>query len=165
MNSAVIVLYESASDSIILTKRTEHLAHHPGEICFPGGRWEEKDNDLYATALRELNEELGIEASRVNLIKKLLPEKTILGSIIHPWLATIPSITPFYANEFEVASLTYVPMVKVKDPKNYQDFLVERNGLQFTSLKFTGHHEFIWGATARIMRQLSSVCFRFGDGA
>lgn len=161
MNSAVIVLYESASDSIILTKRTEHLSHHPGEICFPGGGWEKTDKDLYATALRELHEELGIESSRVSLVEQLLPEETLLGAIIHPWLATISSIIPFHANEFEVSSLIYVPMLKVKDPKNYQEFLVERNGLQFTSLKFIGHDEFIWGATARIMRQL----LRFGDGA
>ena len=92
VHSGVIVLYERSSDSIILTKRSEHLKHHPGEVCFPGGVWENGDANLYATALRELNEELGIEPSRVSLIKELTIERTLLGAIIHAWFASIESI-------------------------------------------------------------------------
>ena len=64
VHSAVLVLHELATDSLVLTKRSNKLRHHPGEICFPGGIWENQDENLYATALRELNEELGIEAKQ-----------------------------------------------------------------------------------------------------
>lgn len=154
-HAGVIVLYETVSDSLILTKRSEHLRRHPGEVCFPGGVWEEGDENFYATALRELNEELGIDSKRITLIKELSREQTLLGSIIHPWLASIDSINPFHINDSEVSTLISVPLSLVKDPKNYEEILIERKGFKFKSWRFTGHSEFIWGATARIMKQLT----------
>ncbi|RUR12808.1 CoA pyrophosphatase [Legionella sp. km772] len=153
-HAGVIVLHEHSTDCLILTKRSEHLRRHPGEVCFPGGVWEEGDENFYATALRELREELGIDSSRVSLIKELTREQTLLGSVIHPWLAAIDSIVPFHINDSEVASLISLPLAVVKNPKNYQEILVERSGFKFKSWQFIGHSEFIWGATARIMRQL-----------
>ena len=93
--AGVVILYEQSTDSLILTKRSIHLRKHPGEICFPGGVWEEGDDNYYYTALRELHEELGIDSSRVTLIKELAEERTLLGSVIHPWLTRIESIEPF----------------------------------------------------------------------
>ncbi len=155
VHAGVIVLQERSSEHLILTKRSEHLRNHPGEICFPGGVWEEGDETFYATALRELKEELGIDSSRVTLIKELDREQTVLGSVIYPWLVSIESINPFHINESEVSSIISVPMFLVQDPKNYQEITMERKGFKFKSCQFTGHPEFIWGATARIMKQLS----------
>ena len=156
-HAGVIVLYEQASKCLILTKRSKHLHNHPNEVCFPGGHWEEHDLSLYATALRELKEELGIPSKRITLRKKLHIEKTLLGSIIHPWLASIELLEPFKINDSEVSSLVQVPLSLVQDPKNYQEISVERGGVQFKSCQFLGHEEFIWGATARIMKQLSLI--------
>lgn len=153
-NSAVIVLYEQESDSLILTKRSDQLRTHPGEICFPGGVWEEGDENYYATALRELNEELGISANRVTLIKELKIEKTLQGSIIHPWLASISSIHPHHLNAQEVVSLISIPMSLAQDPGNYRAFMIERNGRQYKTCEFTANKDWVWGATARIMKQL-----------
>lgn len=153
-NSAVIVLYEQESDSLILTKRSDQLRTHPGEICFPGGVWEEGDENYYATALRELNEELGINANRVTLIKELKIQKTLLGSIIHPWLAGIRSIHPYHLNAQEVVSVISIPMSLVQDPKNYRTFMIERNGRRYKTCEFTANEDWVWGATARIMQQL-----------
>ncbi|KTD11157.1 MutT/nudix family transporter protein [Legionella gratiana] len=153
-NSAVIVLYEQESDSLILTQRSEQLRTHPGEICFPGGLWEEGDENYYATALRELNEELGISADRITLIKKLKTQRTLLGSIIHPWLAGIKSVHPYHLNTHEVVRLISIPMSLVKDSRNYRTFMIERNGRQYKSCEFTGNKDWVWGATARIMKQL-----------
>jgi len=77
--TAVILLHEQETDSLILTRRHENLREHPGEFCFPGGRKDKTDPDLWYTALRELHEELGIEAQRVKQIKALSPEDTLLG--------------------------------------------------------------------------------------
>lgn len=154
--SSVLVLRELCSDSLILTKRNENLRSHPGEICFPGGLQEPGDEDLYATALRELHEELGIASERLTLIKELPQEKTLLGVIINPWLANIESITPYKLNAYEVVKLVSVPLPLVMDPNNYREFTVTHLGKPFQTWQFTPSEEVIWGATARIMRHLAS---------
>jgi 8-oxo-dGTP pyrophosphatase MutT (NUDIX family) len=154
VQAAVIVLHERSTQCLILTKRSPHLRRHPGELCFPGGVWEEQDDSFYATALRELYEELGIESKRLHLIKALTVEHTRLGSIIHPWLARIDLLEPVCINPQEVDSIIRVPISLVKNPNNYEEIIINRDEVQFKSCKFTGHSEFIWGATARIMKQL-----------
>lgn len=153
--SAVMVLHELATDSLVLTKRNSQLRHHPGEICFPGGKKDTDDNSLYATALRELYEELGISADRVTLVKELQMERTLLGTVIQPWLANIQSIKPYQLNAQEVATLVFIPMTLVIDPNNYRDLMVERGGIEFKSCEFIPNDDLVWGATARIMKQLT----------
>lgn len=153
--SAVIVLHEQNTDSIILTKRTKHLRDHPGEVCFPGGRWEPGDTDLWATALRELNEELGIAMHRIELVEKLETEQTLNNVIIHPWLTKIPTIEPYVPNHHEVAEVIMLPMRDVRALSNYKDISINRAGRLVMTCQFTASHYFVWGATARIMRQLS----------
>lgn len=154
--SAVMVLHCHLTDSLILTKRSELLRNHPGEVCFPGGIWEPMDISLYATALRELEEELGIGADRVVLIRELPIERTLLGAVIHPFLASIESIEPYKLNSDEVSELLSVPMSLVINPENYRELAISRYGKQFKSLEFNAGEEFVWGATARIMRHLAS---------
>jgi 8-oxo-dGTP pyrophosphatase MutT (NUDIX family) len=155
--SAVIVLHEQATDSLILTERAAHLRDHPSEICFPGGRWELGDDDLSDTALRELYEELGITKDRIQLIKKLDIEQTINGSIIHPWFATISMLKPYVRNSDEVARVLMLPMQMVNKLTHYNDIVVNRSGMQITTCQFTASQYFIWGATARIMKQLANL--------
>lgn len=156
-HSAVVVLHEQASNSFVLTKRSLHLADHPGEICFPGGRWEANDPSLWFTALRELGEELGIDHSRVKLIKKLKPETTLNGIIIHPWLASLPTLNPLKVNETEVSEVLLLPFMEVKKTENYKEIMVQKNGINIKSCQYVESTHFIWGATARIMRQLTRI--------
>ncbi len=153
--SAVMVLHEQKTDSLILTQRTKHLRYHPGEICFPGGRWEAGDADLLETALRELNEELGIDKHRIGLVEKLIPEQTLNGITIHPWLSEILSIEPCLPNRHEVDQVIMLSMREVRTLSNYKDISIKRAGVMVTTCQFTASHYYIWGATARIMRQLS----------
>lgn len=153
-HSAVIVLYERTTDSLILTQRSDKLHTHPGEICFPGGLWEEEDDNFYITAIRELHEELGVGADRVTLIKELEIETTLLGSIIHPWFASVESVNPYQLNPQEVMRLLSIPMSLVQNSHNYRDIRVERGGLYFKTCEFTANKDWVWGATARIMKQL-----------
>ncbi|MCW8443789.1 CoA pyrophosphatase [Fluoribacter gormanii] len=155
VHSAVVVLYEQLSDSLILTQRSEQLRTHPGEICFPGGIWEEGDDNYCVTALRELQEELGITPERITLIKELNTQKTLLGSIIHPWFASIESVKPYQLNYHEVVRLISIPMVLVQDAKNYKDLIIERAGRRYVTCEFTANKDWVWGATARIMKQLA----------
>lgn len=149
-HAGVIALYERLSDSIILTKRTETLRMHPGEVCFPGGVYK----SFYDTALRELHEELGIAAHRISLIKKLSIERTLLGTIIHPWLATIDVLDPLNINTNEVEHIISISLSLVQNSQNYKDIMVKRKGITFKTCQFIADKEFVWGATARIMKQL-----------
>jgi 8-oxo-dGTP pyrophosphatase MutT (NUDIX family) len=154
-HAAVLVIYHKADDCLVLTKRSEKLKSHPGEICFPGGLHEPNDESLYQTALRELEEELGIEPSRVTFVKELAHQLTLLGTIIHPWLVSIESIKPYSMNVEEVIKVISIPIESVFNPHNYEEFYVEQRGFRFKSCKFKCHDELVWGATAKIMQQLS----------
>ncbi len=152
--SAVIVLLEQATNSLVLTQRSANLRDHPGEVCFPGGRWQAGDADFWLTALRELKEELGVDSQRVTPIQELQREKTLNGSTIHPWLATISMLEPYTVNQREVAAVFTLPMREVRVITNYKEVVVERYGRIVKSCQFTASDYFIWGATARIMKQL-----------
>ncbi|KTC65112.1 MutT/nudix family transporter protein (plasmid) [Legionella adelaidensis] len=157
--SAVIVLHDQETDSIVLTKRSAHLNHHPGEICFPGGRWEAQDSSLWFTALRELKEELAIDSTRVQLIDHLQPEITLNNVIIYPWLASIANIKPYAMNKNEVDEVILLPMQEVKKMDNYCSIFLEKNGRSFESCRYIPGNYFVWGATARIMKQLTQNLF------
>ncbi|QRN03708.1 NUDIX domain-containing protein [Legionella sp. MW5194] len=158
LDSAVMVLIEESSQSLILTQRSQQLKNHPGEICFPGGRWQAGDSDLYHTALRELWEELGIDAGRVYSERPLTMERTLTGFIIHPWLARIKTLTPCRLDNQEVAEVFRTPLSQVCKKANYQFIPVEREGLVFESCRYLGEPDrFVWGATARIMMQLCAL--------
>ncbi|ARG97639.1 NUDIX hydrolase [Legionella micdadei] len=153
-DAAVVVLHELSSDSLVLTQRSHTLRNHPGEICFPGGRWQVGDKNLYDTALRELQEELGIAPERIALQMELRPERTLSGYLIHPWLATIENLSPYHADKNEVAEVYYLPMGEIIKASNYQKIQVSRFGFTFTTYRFVASRHYVWGATARIMMQL-----------
>lgn len=152
--TAVIVLWERSTDTLILTQRSPDLKAHPGEFCFPGGGFERGDVDLWDTALRELWEELGIEASRVCLMNELKPEETRNGRVIIPWLASVETLTPFSMNELEVTSILRLPLSKVTKNKYYKTISLVLEDKIIKTCQFTATSEFVWGATARIMKQL-----------
>lgn len=152
--ASVLVMHERESNSLILTKRSDKLRNHPGEIAFPGGSFERNDKDFYHTALRETEEELGIDASRIELIKALEPEQTLLGYIIYPWLVNLDKLEPYKLDPNEVAAVFTVDMSEVAKKKNYKKVRISRNNINFISCQFVASTHFIWGATAKIMRQL-----------
>lgn len=155
MNQAgVVVLIEKQSNSLILTVRNKSMRNHPGEICFAGGRQHKEDDNLYVTALRELHEELGIESERVKLIRKMRSELTLTGYLIQPWLTSITDINPYTPNQHEVEEVLLVPLEEACRRSNYRPLEVVRYGKRLITVSFQSKYGMIWGATARIMRQL-----------
>jgi 8-oxo-dGTP pyrophosphatase MutT (NUDIX family) len=152
--AAVLVLHELASDSLIMTLRSKKVRNHPGEVCFPGGRWQVGDNDLYATALRELQEEIGITPSRVQLQQAMQTERTLTGFIIQPWFACIDNLEPFKPDVEEVSEVFLLPMEEVKQAGNYKEIFVNYKGFTIKTYQYTATEHYLWGATARIMMQL-----------
>ena len=141
--------------SVIFTKRASHLKHHPGQVSFPGGKMDKTDSTLLATARREAYEEIGLATGKFEIIGQLPRHQTITGFLIHPFVAIVDDISEMRPNFSEVAEIFFVPLNFLLDPSNI--FLRNRktnpyNG-QYYAIPYGPYY--IWGATARIVKNLS----------
>ncbi|MFQ5879526.1 MAG: NUDIX hydrolase [Dehalococcoidia bacterium] len=155
--AAVLVpLYRrDGQEHVILTKRTEQVEHHKGQVSFPGGAFDAEDGDLLTTALREAYEEIGVRAEDVEVIGQLDELVTISEFQVTPYVGVVArSPYPFVPNAQEVALILEVPVSHLLDDGNaFQErrWLRGRQ-VELTSYRFGEH--VIWGATARILKQL-----------
>lgn len=144
--------------TVLLTKRTDHLFHHPGQISFPGGGFEEGDQgNPIQCALRETREEIGLAAERVEVLGMLDPWRTGTGFLILPvvgWVEPPLELTP---DPFEVAAILEAPLDWLTDRRNQQRVARTEQGKSrdFWSISWQDHT--IWGATAGLLVALSGV--------
>lgn len=144
---------EPREPSVVLTKRRADLRRHAGEISFPGGRRDAEDADLSATALREAEEEIGLERARVSLLGTLPTTSTFATNyVIHPFVATIPAGTAWTLSAREVDEVLELPLEQVRGAKTVTD--IERRGITFQTDAYIVEGNVIWGATARILGHL-----------
>lgn len=141
--------------TVLLTERAHHLKHHPGQISFPGGGYEDQDDNLVATALREAEEEIGLPQGHVNVIGSLPDYRTISGYTISPVVAFINPDFEAALDSNEVASMFEVPLAHVLDRKNHLIHHTHRDGRTFPIYFIPWQERMIWGATAAILRNLS----------
>ena len=138
--------------SVLLTRRSRQLRHHPGQISFPGGRQDPEDPDLAATALRETREELGIPACCIQLLG-LLPEHiTVSHYCMVPYLGLLQPDYPLQPAVDEVEEAFELPLAPLLDPANYGSWTITRHQRPHSIYGITLHDRLIWGATARILR-------------
>ncbi|MGL5336805.1 MAG: CoA pyrophosphatase [Enterovibrio sp.] len=140
---------------LLLTKRAQHLAQFPGQICFPGGKEEKSDHDLIETALRETQEEVGITATREQVLGSLLPIATPSGYLIHPVLGFISSHYKAKLDPNEVASLFEMPLDILMNPHTLKSISVSIQNSPHPIYALHYQNHLIWGATAQILRALS----------
>lgn len=152
--AGVLVIIENQSRSLILTKRSKEMPIHPGEVSFPGGRWQSGDIDIQSTALRETHEEIGIQPERIRIIKPMNKVFTLTGYEITPYLAEVDNILGYQLQEGEVDKLIKLPMDAVKQKHSYQTMTRQFGSATVKTLRFTHSEYLIWGATAKIMLQL-----------
>jgi 8-oxo-dGTP pyrophosphatase MutT (NUDIX family) len=142
--------------SLLLTHRAAHLNNHAGQISFPGGRVEANDVSSVETALREAQEEIGLDRQHVDVIGSLPQYRTATGYDVSPVIALIQPPFTLTPDPIEVASIFEVPLSFLMDAKNHQRRLVELpNGAgtrTFYAMPYQQH--FIWGATAGMLRNL-----------
>ncbi|THF67055.1 CoA pyrophosphatase [Pseudothauera nasutitermitis] len=140
--------------SVLLTKRTDHLHHHPGQISFPGGRVERADTSAVMTALRETQEEIGLGAERIELLGELAEYATGTGFSVTPVVGLVHPPFTLQLDAFEVAEAFEVPLTFLLDPANRQRHRMEYQGRmrEYYAIPYRDH--FIWGATAGILVQL-----------
>ena len=145
---------------VVLARRTERVPHHKGQVCFPGGSRDPGDGDLLATALRESEEELGIRPGDVELLGALEPVPTVTGFFIQPFIGRIPSGSRFLLDEFEIAESFDVPLSAFTDLSRYRAAETTFLGKPYLVYFLDYGRHAIWGATARILRDLAEITLR-----
>lgn len=153
--AAVLIAFVDRPDpTILLTRRTEHLSSHAGQVAFPGGSVDAEDADIYASALREADEEIGLPRKAAQLIGTATPYLTGSGFRVVPVLAVIPPDLPLVPQEAEVAAIFEVRVDIVFDPRNYTRRSLEWKGRMRSFYEISGSDEYIWGATAGMIASL-----------
>ncbi len=137
--------------TVLLTRRSDDLPDHAGQICFPGGRMEPGDVDAAAAALRETAEEIGLDPGRVEVLGILAPYRTGTGYHITPVVGVVRPPLELAPDPAEVAEVFEVPLAFVLDPGNHRrDSMMWRGELHWYDAVPFGER-YIWGATAGML--------------
>lgn len=149
-----IVLRDSGA-TVLLTQRTAHLRDHGGQISFPGGRVEVEDISPIHTALRETEEEIGLDRERIEIIGFLPEYRTGTGFRVTPVVALVRPPFDLLPDPFEVAEVFEVPLAFLLDPENHQQHSLHYRGALRHFFAMPYGEYFIWGATAGMIRSLT----------
>ena len=153
--AAVLLPVIRRSDpTLLFTRRTAHLARHAGQVSFPGGRWHAEDSSLVETALRETQEETGIETRLVSIAGFLDAYETGTGFAILPVVGVLDAGFSLAPNPHEVADIFEVPLAFILAPENCEKRSRDWRGQKREFYAFTWHEHDIWGATAAILVNL-----------
>jgi 8-oxo-dGTP pyrophosphatase MutT (NUDIX family) len=137
---------------LVFTERRSDLRRHAGEISFPGGRRDQPDEDLRSTALREAQEEIGLDPAEVDLAGALPPIGTYVTSYkIHPFVGLIPKQLPLQPNPAEVETVLTFELEQLRAAYGMRRLV--RRGVPIRTPTFEIGRHLIWGATARILRE------------
>jgi 8-oxo-dGTP pyrophosphatase MutT (NUDIX family) len=137
----------------VFTRRRDDLRRHPGEISFPGGRYDEGEDDLTATALREAYEEIGLPPDAVEIVGALQPTPTIAtGYAVYPFVGLIAPGHTWTLSAREVAEVIELPLRALLS--GYARRRLIRRGLPIRTDTYLVEENLIWGATARILADL-----------
>jgi len=138
---------------ILFTERTHTVAHHKGQISFPGGAVERRDGSYKETALREACEEIGLLPKHVEVLGRLDDETTVASRfIVHPFVGLIPHPYEFKINQAEVEKLIKVPFKYfLSDDPAHKCSSIDFDDFTYHGTVYLHQGDVIWGATARIM--------------
>ncbi len=140
--------------TVLFTQRSVHLPSHAGQISFPGGKMEERDGDAIATALREAQEEIGLNPSFVEPLGFLDAYRTGTGYRIAPVVAIVREGFELTLDPNEVADAFEVPLAFLMDARNHKTHVRPWRGAERRYYAMPFEHRYIWGATAGIMKNL-----------
>ena len=148
------VIERSAELTVLLTKRSADLKNHAGQVSFPGGRMEDSDSDILATALRETHEEVGIAPQEVSVIGYLEPMPTVTGYAVTPVVGLLSAPANLVVDTSEVEYVFEVPLAFLLDRRNQRASVREFHGKKMPMIEFVYDKRRIWGATAHMLIQL-----------
>ncbi len=154
----VIIHFPEKIPSVILTKRSHFLTNHSGEISFPGGKFSPRDQSILDTAIRETYEEIGIFVNKQNIIGCLRPTYTYTSKIlIYPFVALIEKIPDNLKPNMEVEQIINLPVETLINSLSED---VSHSTKEYRMFKFIVDGNLIWGATARILKDLLDMIMK-----
>jgi 8-oxo-dGTP pyrophosphatase MutT (NUDIX family) len=159
--AAVLVpIVDHAEPTVLLTQRAQHLPDHPGQVSFPGGKIDKSDENPLASALREAEEEIGLDRASVESLGYLDLYMTTLGYRIVPVISRVKPGFALTLNENEVDAVFEVPLAFLMDQANVQRHSRDWQGMTRHYYAFTFGERYIWGVTAGILRNLYDRIYR-----
>jgi 8-oxo-dGTP pyrophosphatase MutT (NUDIX family) len=152
----MVILFEKDGEYwLILNRRSRKVEHHKGEICFPGGRKDNKDKDLTETALRETREEMGIAGRNISILGILNKTETTTGYLITPTVGLISYPYQYDIQNDEVEDVIEFPLSALfrEDCTRYEAKLINDRVVMQPAYQYCGN--VVFGATARILENLA----------
>jgi 8-oxo-dGTP pyrophosphatase MutT (NUDIX family) len=152
--AVLIGLRGEADPHVVFTVRTDHLSSHAGQVAFPGGRTDPADGDALTTALRESEEEIGLDRTLVTPLGYLDCFETVSGFCITPVVARVADQARFRPAPDEVAEVFEVPLTFFLEPGNTRRYVMDYRGHRREMVEFQHDGHRIWGATAAMLQNL-----------
>lgn len=150
----VIFFLKNGKDCVLLLRRAAGLSNHAGEISFPGGIYEEKDGDLLTTAIRETQEEVGLQIEERSVIARLPTVKTLTEFVISPFVTILETLPALKINAGEVEEVLEVSLVSL--------LATQQRDIGYSPsmemYEYCHGSNRIWGATARILHRIAAIC-------
>lgn len=153
--AVLIAITDRPEPGLILTRRTAHLRRHSGQVAFPGGRVDLEDRDVIDAALREAEEEIGLDRTHVQVIGPSDGYKTLSGFDITPVISVIPPDLALTPHADEVADIFEVPLRHVLAPSNHTKLTGDWLGRERSYYEIMWNDYRIWGVTAAMIVNLS----------
>ncbi|WP_027405345.1 CoA pyrophosphatase [Aquaspirillum serpens] len=153
----VPIVWRQPTPSILLTRRTEKLRQHSGQVSFPGGKIDPEDPTAEQAALREAEEEVGLRAEHIQLLGRLPHYITITGYRVEPVVGLVLPPFSLAPAPDEVAEVFELPLELALNPDNYIKERYWRDNQEgfYLSLRYQQHY--VWGATAAMLRVLADI--------
>jgi len=147
----LILLRENDGDKILLTRRSEHLNEHAGEVAFPGGKKDPEDSSYYRAALRECFEEVGIHEHQLIYRAEMQPQSTRRGRHVIPFVAEVRAKPELVLSPYEIESARWVPLDLFMYDKRSITHVFQRDGFESWAPVYDHEDYRVWGFTARVL--------------
>jgi len=156
----VLLMEEAGSVHLLLERRADHLPNHAGQFAFPGGAADEEDGTVERTALREAQEEVGLDPDLVEVLGRLPDLRTPTGYVITPVVGAAFGTVDLRPSASEVARIVRLPVPRLLEPGAFRLLPRRSHGLLIWSTSLVHRGDVIWGATARILLSLRRIVAR-----
>ena len=154
--AVLMALVQGDQPRVVLTTRPARMKVHPGQIAFPGGKVDERDDSRVATALREAHEEVGLSPAKVEVLGQLPEYVTTTGFRVTPVVGLVAPSTEWHADPNEVDEVFEVPLVYLMNPSHHwtHEYWWQGHWRRWYSMPYRdqGTERWIWGATAGMLR-------------
>lgn len=159
--AAVLIplFFKEGQAHLLFTKRSETVAHHKGQISFPGGRFDHTDSSLEFTALRETEEEVGIRQSQVEILGQTDRFLTNTYFLVSPFVGYFSYPYPYVISEAEIDRIIEVPLLHLLQPEIFETKPVVKENQSWNVHYYHYHRDVIWGVTGFLLSNFLSILF------